>query len=224
MKLTSTRPGLRRNRFLLGAAPIILAAAGAALGVATAAATAQVIEPDDFAPGDDISHAFPGVTLSTVSSDHGDPRVFAIEPQEADWASTGVLVFGHFGDYPEHWVTDTFTPFRYGALRVDLDTPTTYFSIDVIGNDLSDAGIMWAFDAGGNLLGEFETGPLTADQVFTLVAEGVGPIRSVVVGGKELDTVALDHIVIPEPGAGVLLLLALPGLRRRGGGLDVTSR
>ncbi|MBW7905506.1 MAG: hypothetical protein LC135_03340 [Phycisphaerae bacterium] len=218
MKRNITWQGFRRNRFLTGAArliaavQIILAAVGAALGSPTA--RAQVIEPDDFTPGADISQAFPGVTLSTVSSDHGDPRVFAIEPQEADWASTGVLVFGHFGDYPEHWVTDTFTPFRYGALRVDLDTPTTFFSIDVIGNDLSDAGIMWAFDAGGNLLGEFETGPLTADQVFTLVAEGVGPISSVVVGGKELDTVALDHIVIPEPGAGVLLLFVLRGLRR----------
>jgi len=170
------------------------------------AALAQVIEPDDFAPGTDISTAVPGVVLSTVESDLGDPRVFAIVPREEDWVSTGLLAFGHAPEYEEHWVTDTVTPFRYGALRIDLDAPTSYFSIDVIANDLSDVGILWAYDGQGNLLAELETGPMTADQVVTLQVSGAGPIRSVVVGGKLADTVSLDRIVIPEPAAALVLI------------------
>lgn len=184
---------------------------------ASGVASSQVFDPDMFPAGTDISTAFSGVTLSTVDSDLGDPRVFAQTPKFAKWASTGALVFGHAGEFPEHWVTDTEPGFKYGALRIDLDSPTDFISVDVIGNDLgSDIGVLTALDISGSVLAQVETGVLTSGDVFTLQVSGQGAISSVIVGGKLADTVALDRIVIPEPAAAVLLAIgSLVSARRR---------
>ena len=67
--------------------------AGICLFASVPLATAGLVEPDDFPAGTDISQAFPGVTLSTVDSDLGDPHVFALVPTMPYWASTGVIWF-----------------------------------------------------------------------------------------------------------------------------------
>ena len=174
-----------------------------------ASAAPLIIEPDDFAPGTDISNVVPGVTLSTVSSDLGDSAVFAVEPREADWASTGRLVFGHNGSFPEHWVTDTISPFRYGALRVDIDVDFDVVEVqfDLNGNDSDDIGILEAFAEDGTLLGTFETGLLDADVFETATISSATPIRYLVAGGKQADTITLDRLVlIPEPASLALFL------------------
>jgi hypothetical protein len=178
------------------------------LATASAASADLIIEPDDFPAGTDISQAFPGVTLSTVNSDLGDPTVFSLVPTMPYWASTGERVFGHAGDYPVHWVMDTVPPFRYGALRADFNPPTPFVMLDFIGNDLSDYGQLTAYDAQGTLLASLQTGLLAAGDVETLTVANVGDISYIVAGGLLTNTVCLDHMVIPEP-ATILLMAAL---------------
>jgi hypothetical protein len=189
--------------------------------VSAPVASAAVVEPDDYPAGTDISSLLAGVTLSTVNSDLGDPRVFALAPALPYWASTGELVFGHAGDYPVHWVMDTVSPFRYGALRADFSPPAVFLTLDFIGNDPVDYGQLDAYDAAGTLLMSLETGPLSAGTVETLGIDGVGDISYIVAGGRLADTVCLDHMTyyIPEPGAALLSafgLGVLSALRRRG--------
>jgi hypothetical protein len=176
----------------------------------------EVIEPDDYPAGTDISTVFPGVTLSTVNSDLGDPRVFALEPDEPNWASTGELVFGHSGDYAVHWVMDTIPTFRYGALRADFSPAALSFSVDIIGNDSLDYGQLDAYDAAGNLLVSLQTGALSAGDVETLNVSDVGDISYVIAGGLLADTVCLDNMrFVPEPETALLGVLGIIVLRRR---------
>jgi hypothetical protein len=181
-------------------------------------ASAEVLEPDDYPSGTDLSNVFPGVTLSTVNSDYGDARVFALQPTEPYWASTGQLVFGHVDPYPVHWVMDTYSPFRYGALRAHFSPAATLFRVDIIGNDSLDYGQLSAFDAAGNLLLSLETGPLAAGDIETLTVSGVGDIAYIYAGGRLTDTVCLDNMYVelaPEPATALLGALGLVVLRRR---------
>lgn len=190
---------------------VLLLAASGALAAAQAS-----IEPDDFAPGDDISNAVPGVTLSTVSSNHGDPRVFAAAPAAAGWTSTGALAFTHLGPFAQHWVTDTTPEFQHGALRADFSGFVPRVEIDLIGNDtFGDVGVLRAFDAAGGLLQEVQTAVLLTGQIERLVVEDVGGIAYIVAGGLGTDTVGLDYLTfVPEP-AGLAALVLVAALRRR---------
>lgn len=186
--------------------------------VAAAVAMAQTtIEPDHFAPGTDISTATAGVTLRTVSSNHGDARVFAVTPLLPAWASTGALVFGHVDPFKEHWVTDTPSEFQYGALRADFGTPMTRVEIDVVGNDtFGDFGVLRAYDAADALLAGVQSALLGNGVSERLVIDGVGDIAYVIAGGLGTDTVGLDRLhFVPEPGNLCLLALAMPAAARR---------
>jgi hypothetical protein len=174
--------------------------------IASAAFADLVIEPDDYPAGMDLSHVFPGVTLSTVNSDPGNPAVFSLVPTMPYYASTGARVFGHAGDYPVHWVMETVSPFRYGALRADFSVPTPFVTLDFIGNDPSDYGQLTAYDAQGALLASVQTAQLTAGAVETLTVADIGEISYVVAGGLLTSTVCLDHMVIPEPTSLVLVV------------------
>jgi hypothetical protein len=199
------------NRNSLGTILLLLVTASMAF-----AEVEVVVEPDDYPAGTEISHLFPGVTLSTVNSDLGDPSVFALVPPKPYWASTGELVFGHAGNYPAHWVMDTVSPFRYGALRADFLPPVQSVTLDFIGNDASDYGQLTAYDAGGTLLASLQTGLLTSGEVEALTVANLGDISYIIAGGLLADTVCLDHMIIPEPAAALLLLgaAALVGRRR----------
>lgn len=175
-------------------------------------------EPDNWAPETDLSYALPGVALSTVASDHGDPRVFSRTPDEPYWASTGMLVFGHTGQYDEHWTLSSPPGFRHGALRVDFDPPVSFVSLDFIGNDASDAGQLSIYDTSGGLLAMLDTQPLAAGDVETLQFECCLEIGFIVAGGLGQDTVCLDRLQfapIPEPTAAWTLLLVLATCRMR---------
>ncbi len=201
---------------------------GVALSLMVAAPVAVAalitIEPDDFAAGTDISHAVPGATLSRVRSDYEGPEVFSVLPDEPYWAATGALVFGHGGDdegnYDEHWVTETVSPFRYGALQIDFEPAATYVDLAFIGNNTPDVGRIEAYDGSGLLLSSAETGELAAGDWERLAVGDVGEISYIIAGGRLTDTVCLDNArFIPEPGTGLLCVLAAVfggALRRRG--------
>lgn len=193
-----------------------LAMLAAGLVLATAQAATITLDPDAFASATDISHAFPGVTLSRVNSDDGDTSVLAVTPKNPAHASTGGLVFGHVAPFPEHWVHDTDPGFRFGALRFDFDHPVSAFAIDVIGNDVDDVGRVAAYDSGGGLLQAVDTGTLGSGTVAHVSIENVGDIRYVIAGGRNRETVCLDNAsYVPEPGTALGLLLVL-ALGRRG--------
>ena len=91
------------------------------------------IDPDEFAAGTDISHAWAGVTLSAGGGASGlDGKVYAAT---STFATTGTLVFANSRISSKLWLnTDT----NGYYLRVDFDTPTNHVLIDVISDDGSD--------------------------------------------------------------------------------------
>ena len=188
------------------------------LTLAIPVAADNIIEPDAYPAGTDISHLFPDATLSAVNRDTVDPVVFAVAPRVGSWASTGALVFGHATPYDEHWIVNGAPGFRYGALRVDFTPYATRVDVDVIGNDSSDYGLLEAYSAAGVLLGSVQTGQLAEGGVQMLSIGGVGNIGYVIAGGFAADTVCLDHMVwVPEPATACALLLIVAGACRRRG-------
>lgn len=188
---------------------------GLGLVLASAGAATITLDPDAFAANTDISHAFPGVTLSRVNSDDGAPGVLAVVPENPAHASTGGRVFGHVAPFPEHWVHETDPGFRFGALRFDFDQPVSAFAIDVIGNDIDDRGRVAAYDSGGTLLHAVDTGTLGSGTVAHVSIENVGAISYVLAGGWDLETVCLDNAsYVPEPATALGVLLVLAARRR----------
>jgi hypothetical protein len=187
------------------------------LAVAALAGTITV-EPDDFPPGADLGSAVPGVVLSTVNTATGNADVTALAPSQANWAATGALVFGHAAPYQAHWVVDTEPVFSYGALRADFLPLATMVSLDFVGNDSSDYGILRAYDAAGMLVEQVETGLLQSGMIETLGVEHPAGIAYVIAGGREADTVCLDHLSfmpIPEPAGFFLMAGVTLALSRR---------
>ncbi len=196
--------------------PVVLAL------LATPFARAEiVVEPDSFAPGADLSNVVPGVTFSTVDSNHGVASVFAVAPALPSWASTGGLVFGHVDPFREQWVTATTLEFQYGALRADFSGGASRVEIDVVGNDtFGDVGVLRAYNAADALLAQVQSSNLGNGVAERLVIDGAGPIAYVIAGGLGTDTVGLDNFAfVPEPSTAGLLLLAgaVARMRRRSG-------
>ena len=111
-----------------------------------AAAAIIVVEPDDFADGTDISHAFAGITLSTVGGNGGGA---VVAREDGSRATTGSRTFGNFhvgGQVPERLWFD-----GGPALRVDFDAATRFVAIDAVNQDNVDFGILQAFDVNGVL-------------------------------------------------------------------------
>jgi len=169
------------------------------------------VDPDAFAVGTDISHAFAGVTLSAVGPGRDSPSgaVFAIDPTtggvESFNASTGSLAFGSDdGRWPTVWMDVSFL-----QLRVDFASPASIVMLDVIGNDSSDFGVLNAYDALDNLLDSAMTAQLGPNSIETLTVTAAGNVAYVVAGGRDGDSsVGLDNLwydaAIPAPAAFVL--------------------
>ncbi len=195
-------------------------------GVGVSPVHAQSADPDSFAPGTDLSNAFPGITLSAVGSGTGGPGVFAVNPStqpEPGIASTGTLVFGNRSPWPH-----TFSAPDVKQLRVDFANPVLWVTLDFIANDTTDTGLLRAFNSVGTLLETRLTAPLAQNQIGTLtVGGGEANIAYVLAGGNTVtttyDAILLDNLryAIPEPstlalfGTGTLTLLGC-GWRRRG--------
>ncbi len=111
---------------------------------ANAHAGIMVVEPDDFADGQDISNPMLGVALQLES---GLP-VYAYDTLEPDYASTGTKVFGYdagFGVEP-YWDDAN-------VFRATFSALSKYVAIDVVNNDGqgSDNAFMEVFGSGGLL-------------------------------------------------------------------------
>ena len=199
-------------------------AIGLAALVTAAAAPALVVEPDDFAPGTDISNAVPGVTLSASGNIVTDTSVFATTPPTGPGvSSTGSLVFGYQN------VNQQQTSFQEGFLtsrfRADFDALQASVSIDAIGNNTpsggSDSAILRAFDAGNTLLASDTVSGLSRGQVGTLTVNFASGISYITVRGGTNAGVNLDNLrttAVPEPTTAGLLIastLGLLGRRRR---------
>lgn len=190
--------------------------------VALAASAAQamvVIDADAFAPGTDISNAFPGVTLSAIGPGWNGATgvVVAVDPTDFN-PSTGSLVFGSDdASWPSLWREAGLL-----QLRVDFSSPVSNVMLDFISDDDSDIGVLYAYDASNTLLDSAMTGALGYNSVGTLTVTG-GGIAYVIAGGNSVSSaLGLDNLrydgVVPAPAAIMLgsIGMGLVGwLRRR---------
>ena len=108
--------------------------------------SALLVDPDDFAPGTNLTNAFAGVTLSVVSSNGVTPTGETIQSLTSTLASTGSRVFGRNGN--------NFFNSSSNWFRADFAEPVDKVSIDIIGDDGSDPGILRALAADGTVLEE----------------------------------------------------------------------
>lgn len=188
---------------------------------ALATTTAAVVDPDAFAVGTNISAAFPGVTLSAVGGGFGaGPDIFSVDPTahaEPFNASTGRLTFGtNSSSFPHLFREPGFL-----EMRVDFANPAKSVSLDYIGNNGSDTGVMRAFNSSDVQVGNYTTVSLTVSQFETMTITRPSPdIAYVLAGGNSGGSSGgLDHLryVVPEPSTFALAALGLLGMgyRRR---------
>jgi hypothetical protein len=181
---------------------------------ASAAQARVTVDPDAFAVGTNISHAFPGVTLSAVGSGGSgvSGSVFAGNPAlaaEPFTPSTGSLAFASDDpSYPYVWREAGFL-----QMRADFASPVSIVMLDFIGNDAAgttDTGVLFAYDAGGNLLDSATTAALLPNHVGALTVTSAGGIAYMLAGGDDfgssigLDNLRYEPATIPAPAALVL--------------------
>ena len=123
------------------------------------------LEPDDYAPGQNLSSVLPGVTLSLVNKANNPVYTTPIGAvfDNKGFAPSGDLVFG-YGE----------TEFFYDTARLHMDfaTPVSSVALDFAGSRLyaTEFGKMEIFDAQGNPLGSVMTPGLVNGQWATLLA------------------------------------------------------
>ncbi|MEZ6062667.1 MAG: CARDB domain-containing protein [Planctomycetaceae bacterium] len=150
--------------------------------------SALLIDPDDFPPGTDLTNAFAGATLTIVGSNGVTPTGAIARTQTSSLASTGSRVFAQD--------TNTFFNSSSSFLRVDFDNPTRSVSIDVIGDDSIDPGILRAYAADGTLLEEVHGFNTTAGNPQTLtITRPDADISYILASGLGGDTANLDNLV-----------------------------
>ena len=200
-------------------------------------AATHSIEPDNYAEGAVLNDVHPlvelriydGVLRDDFPNDFGmfpDPDVIPVTANENDdifggyFTSTGTKSFGHanIAFFPES---------RQLAMR--FLAPTTDVSVDFIGTSTlaEQVGVLEIFNAQGDLLDTFTSGPLLTHKIATLslsrAAGDIGYARAF--SSHDASPFgALDNLrftTIPEPAAGILAMVAamliavLPGGRRQ---------
>ena len=142
-----------------------------------------LIEPDKFPNGTNLSDAFPGVTLSNLGSGN-------VLSTTSGLASTGGRVFSVNGS------VDWTSP--YSMLQANFAFPVSQVSIDVIGDDGSDPGVLQAFNSAGVMLEQFVTpaaGPVGVPRTMT-IARAQADIAFIRASGLNGDTANLDNLRI----------------------------
>jgi len=179
--------------------------------VSPAVATIISVDADMYDDGFDISTAFAGITLSSVGGYTGlDGLVYA-------WgdglASTPTNVFANNLSYQRQWhagITDRF------ALRADFAYPADSVTIDIIGDDQGDIGVLYAYDAADTLLGTVTSHQLEYGEVFTAaINRDLYDIKYIIAGGAADNTIHLDNLAVTVPEPASLLLLSLGALLLR---------
>ena len=149
----------------------------------------EVLEPDDFGNGQDVSTVDPNVTLTEVdNSNNPTGGIVSAFDVGAGSASTGTQTFvGNFTTW------GAFIPAR---LRMDFNVEVTSVSIDAIGADvLGDVGQLEIYDAGDTLLDTYTTANLLAGTAETMTLNSVAPIAyAVAYAPLGFDTIYLDNL------------------------------
>jgi hypothetical protein len=185
-------------------------------------ATVINVEPDSFADGTDISNAYAGITLSTVSASGSwatSSAVFARTATQTT-ASTGSMVFGNDGAgvLNELWREHT-------LLRADFASAASSVSIDFIADDAADTGILEVYSSLNVLLASLSTGSLgPAGDFGTLTYSGAGIAYIVARGLDGSSALLIDNLsvtaMVPAPAtlmlAGFGLVCAMRARRARG--------
>jgi hypothetical protein len=168
-------------------------------------------DADGFSNNVNISSVFPGLTLSSIGNYNGlDGSVYAWED---GLASTGTKVFANNLSFQRQWYADLSEGF---ALRADFVAYANWVSIDIIGDDSGDFGILEAYDASGTLIDSEASPRLETGQIYSAIVQSPSyNIAYIIAGGfpETQDTVHLDNLganVIPEPLT--LWLLGIGGL------------
>jgi hypothetical protein len=186
------------------------------------AANALVItlEPDDYAPGTDLSTVSPYVTLQSITPTYPGVEINSIHADDdgalgdPDYvAPTGNLTFGNHGFFVFGTEPDV------GGFSMSFHQAVN--SVSLLANSEYPPGLLaiWAaFDQAGNIIGTGSAGngvPLGETFGIDIVLDG---IWSVVVGGDDsMAAINFDHLVfefddpidVPAPGTLILLLSGL---------------
>jgi len=154
-------------------------------------ATQTRIEPDDETSGHVYTGDYPGITLSGFG-DSVQSEFPEISARTSVLSSTGNQAF-HSYDHGS-W-TNTWS--RERALRIDLDSPVGFLSIDAIANSSGDIGQLEVYDSEGNLLARSLTSALESGEFETLQIErATGDISYALVRGHLDYSVVLDNLVV----------------------------
>lgn len=164
------------------------------------------IDPDNYAEGSDLSNVIPGVTLSVVASNGATPTGETVRSATASGfaASTGSRLFARGGS--QSWNSSS------NWLRADFSIAVSEVSIDVIGNDSFDPGILRAYNASGVLLEEvrgFSTSPGNPQHLS--ITRGQADIAYILAAGIGGDTAALDNLVVEGDASDAYLLSLAEG-------------
>ncbi|MEZ6132743.1 MAG: CARDB domain-containing protein [Planctomycetaceae bacterium] len=189
--LRNSQFSLEPNDSISDAQPLVFVPDGSGGSTAQVLGGRQVstllIEPDGFSAGTDLTDAFPGVTLRVVGADGVTSTGAAVNSVTSSRASTGTRIFSNGGG----------TTFNSGSswLRADFANPTAEVSIDVIGDDNIDPGILRAYDAAGNLLAEVIGSSVPAGTPQPLsISRTLPDIAYILAAGQGGETAHLDNL------------------------------
>lgn len=172
------------------------------------------VNPDDFAAGTDISHAWSGVTLSSGGGASGlDGKVYTAASL---YVPPGNLVFAH-NSIPSSGSNNLWRNYERNSyyLRVDFATPTNRVLIDFISDSGTDYHSLWYYTTAGVLERSQGFVSLIAGERRTIeISRPTADISYIRVGGygsTDQFAVLLDNLrfEIPEPAT---FLILLPGL------------
>ena len=117
--------------------------------------------------------------------------------------------------------TELYLPDNGFALRADFDLPADYVSIDIIGDDLYDIGVLLAYNSNGDLIDSITTPQLSIHEIYTATLDHTSTfdIAYIIVGGDTTtqSTVHIDNLIanIPEPATFSLLGFSVLILRSK---------